>query len=165
MFPQLSLTENRVLLTAIEDIESSHEFGDKVFTEINLASIMERCKLTYVKEAFDVALQAVQVLKSQDIRFDLPNKGVLVTQAIFEYKYYEDEYTIYVHWNAEILPLIKGFMEKGSFFFLNAQHTRIASNRRLCLVALLLTKVWKIRKEGSFQLFKSEILQFVLHHF
>lgn len=151
-----SIDESRFINSILGDVYQRELLDKQKYYPINVVRYADKSGIS-LGQAFTELRELAIKYKETTLEIPLKDKHIWYTSIIYDFIVNEDNKTIFIQWNKEIIPLISGDMEKGYYgmYIADMDNSRSIANYKLS--ELIQRNLWLLDKKGEFILETSEI--------
>lgn len=154
-----SIDEHRFLNACLVDSWRRVELDEREYYEVNIGHYAERSGRT-LGQAYS-ELKAMLTRGMEKIEVNIGGGWTWVTSFVYDYKYSDEDVSIKVRWNKDIIQYISGDMPKGEFFVYDKRMDVIPSSKRYVLCELIQKNLHKMKVKGEWVISYKKLREFL----
>ena len=150
-----SIDEQRLVNSCLTLVHQGKLLDEELCYNIDVANYADKSGISEAKAYSELKAMLDYHFKAA---IDIPQEGtsVLRTHIILQFRYDDALHTLDVKFHKEVIPLLSGNMQKGTFHYFDTRMDTVPSNRRYLMGELLQRNMWRF-KEGPFRLSIADI--------
>ena len=143
-----SIDEQRFINCALIDVNQCIKIDSTEYYPVNVERYAEQNGIT-IGNAFKEMVDIAHRLKHYDFNFLGKDNVRWITSLIYDYKMEEDKKFLWLKWNIDVINLISGTMESGSYCYYDPRLDKTRSNRSYLFGEYLERNLWNLRLNGK----------------
>lgn len=150
-----TIDEQRFLNSCLSDNWQRVQFSSSGYYPVNISNYASKRNIGLGKAYSEIKKHAQDF--TRELRVLLATGETWVTRIIYDYKFNDEELTLSIRFNKDLIPYISGDMVNGTFYTYDERLDSKPSNRRYIMSEILQRNLWALKRDGKFVLTIPEI--------